>query len=386
MAPQSNYNTCAEPVLTRVRRTVRSIGGALRTHYPAFALGLPLRRDALPVFVYHDVEPERFTQDLEFLHRNHYRTLSLDEFMAAGASKSGRVGRAVLLTFDDARRNFHDVALPVLRKFDARATLFVPSYWMSAAQSLPPDTEQFMTWEQVRASAQSGLVDVQSHGHRHALVFTSDQLLDFANPRTLARYDIYDWPMRNTATGDALGRPPLGTPLYAATPLLSAKGRFLEDPELAAACAELVARSGGPDFFRRPGWAQPLRALVRAASGRSAGRYLLPPAVESLLASEFEQCRYLFQRHLGMTPEFFAYPWMMGSDLSLEIARRFGLRAVFGVALDYARAGDPRLPVRAFGRFKADWLPLLPGAGRSSFLSVAAAKIAGIPGTQHLVH
>ena len=56
--------------------------------------------------------------------------------------------------------------------------------------------------DQVRESANSGLVDIESHAHRHALVLTSGRVLDFANPRTLARYDIYDWPLRNTPAGD----------------------------------------------------------------------------------------------------------------------------------------------------------------------------------------
>jgi hypothetical protein len=75
----------------------------------------------------------------------------------------------------------------------------------------------------------------------------------------------------------------------------------------------------------------------------------------------------------------------MGSPWSLELARRFGLQGVFGVALDFRRARS-RLPVRAYGRLKADWLRLLPGSGRASFLSIAAHKVAGISRTQHLAH
>jgi hypothetical protein len=75
----------------------------------------------------------------------------------------------------------------------------------------------------------------------------------------------------------------------------------------------------------------------------------------------------------------------MGSPQSLQLAQRFGLRGVFGVALDYGRARTT-LPVRAFGRLKADWLRLLPGSGRSSFLRIAVSKVMGISRTQHLAH
>ena len=382
MTSQHESNTCAEPLLTRSRRALRSLLGALRAHYPGFVLGLPLRRGSVPVFVYHDVAPDQFAADLEFLRRNRYRTLSLEEFVATTGRKSQRAGRGVLLTFDDARRNFHDTALPVLKDFDARATLFAPSAWMSVP-ARAADREHFMSWEELRASAGTGLVDVQSHAHRHALVFTSGRLLDFANPRTLTHYDIYDWPMRNTAAGEQLGRPSPGAPIYAAAPLLSATRRFVEDPHVTAACVELVARQGGDDFFTRPGWSATLRG-VHGARG-SCGRFADEAALRALVASEFEQSRELFLRHLGYSPQYLAYPWMMGSPMSLQLAQRFGLRGVFGVALDYGRARGA-LPVRAFGRLKADWLRLLPGSGRSSFLSIAAGKVAGIARTQHLAH
>ncbi len=379
MSTQTQVNTGAEPLLTRARRAARSVSGALRTHYPGFIFGLPLARNAIPVFVYHDVDASAFASDLSFLRRNGYRTLGLEEFVALSSRKSGAPGRSVLLTFDDARKNFFETALPVLRDFDARATLFAPTYWMR-------DTHQFMSWEQIRASLDTGLVDVQSHGHRHALVLTSDRLLGFATPGALARYDIYDWPLRNTLAGDVSGRPLLGTPVYAATPLLSATQRYIEDPGVTAECISFVERSGGAGYFDRPDALLRLRRLHARGASRSPGRFMSPGPFRSLVCSEFDLSREQLRRHLGYAPTHFAYPWMMGSRLSLEFAKQFGIQTVFGVALDYRRARRPALPVRAFGRLKGDWLPLLPGEGRARFVSVAAGKVMGISRTQHLAH
>jgi hypothetical protein len=78
---------------------------------------------------------------------------------------------------------------------------------------------------------------------------------------------------------------------------------------------------------------------------------------------------------------------MLGSRLSLELAKRLGIRTAFGVALDYRRARRRNLlPVQVFGRLKADWLALLPGKGRASFLALAAKKIASFSGIQPLAH
>lgn len=384
----SSDSGSGETLLTRAQRTVRTIGGICRTHYPGFLFGLPLARNEIPVFIYHDVTPSGFAQDLEFLRVNGYRTLGLDEFIARsdrsrGVARGAR-GRSVLLTFDDARRSFYSAALPVLREYGARATLFAPSRWMEPAEQTGADL--FMTWSELRECVESGCVDVQSHSHRHALVHTSDRLVGFASPALLARYDIYDWPMRHTRDGDQLGRPAPGTPIYRAAPLLSAQSRYVESAGLTEACVQLVEEAGGADFFSRPDWALRLRRLHQARAGVLCGEYCNDERFDRLLASDFELARAAFTRHLGYAPSVLAYPWMLGSDRSLEMARRFGIRTVFGVALDYRKARAHALPVRVFGRLKADWLPLLPGKGRSSLLTVAARKIGAFSRIQHLAH
>jgi len=378
------YGPGGEHAFARARRAALGVRNVLRTRYPLFLLGLPASRGEIPVFVHHDVESAAFARQLEFLRANHYRTISLDEFLTAGGRKGGDRERRVLLTFDDARSNFYEVALPVLSSFDARATLFVPSHWMSPAAVTGSDL--FMSWDQVRACAESGHVDVQSHAHRHALVATSDQLIGFASPRLIQRYDVYDWPMRNTATGERLGPPPPGTPIYRAAPLLSAEQRYLESPGLTEACTQCVAESGGDAFFGLPDWPARLHRLYQSRAKVLRGEIMTEPDFARLVSSEFELARQSFQAHLGYAPSVIAYPWLLGSDRSLALARGHGFRAAFGVAVDYRRAGRSGLPLRVFGRLRSDWLPLLPGRGRASFLSIAARKLVTFSGSQPLAH
>lgn len=381
----ARHNEGGEIGFAGARRALRGAGNVLRTRYPLFLLGFPLPRHEIPVFVYHDVEPATFSRELEFLRANGYLTIGLDEYIAAGERKSspGRE-RRVLLTFDDARRSFYEVALPLLRTFDARATLFVPSYWMQPASTT--GSALFMNWQQVRECAESGFVDVQSHAHRHTLVATSNQLIGFATPRRIARYDVYDWPMRNTAEGERLGPPALGTPVYRGAPLLSAGGRFVESPGLTQACTQLVAESGGEAFFSLSNWPNRLLRLYQSRSRVLQGELMGDAEFKALVKSEFELARAEFTAHLGYAPTSIAYPWVLGSRESLEMARRAGFRNAFGVALDYRRARRGGLALPVFGRLKSDWLPLLPGRGRASFLSIAARKVATFYGSQPLAH
>lgn len=385
----SPHTHTPEPLRFRSARAARGLTGLLCTRYPGFLFGLAPAATEIPVFIFHDVEAETFARQLEFLRANGYRTLSLEEFLASSSRKSGaRPGREVLLTFDDARLNFFETALPALRASRSHATLFAPTLWMDGAQL--PGGERFMSWEQLKECAESGLVDVASHAHRHTLVFDSARLAGFATPRLLERYDIYDWPMRHADGGDILGRPIPGSPIYGATPLLSARRRYLESAALREACTALVARVGAEEFFSRPDCYTRLIRMHRALGASHPGRFASQREFVALVASEFELSRAAFEEHLGFAPAAFAHPWGLGSLLSLQMARRFGIRAVFGVATDFgtaratARAGGEPVPV--YGRHKGEWLELLPGRNRARLLPVLARKLAGLAQQQHLAH
>ena len=347
---------------------------------------MPLRSSELPVFVYHDVTAAELARDLLFLQNNGYRALRVDEY--CGGSGGGSGDRAVLLTFDDARRSFFDVALPVLQRYGIPATLFVPAFWVDAAShprgAQTPGCEQFMTWDEIRAARASGLVDVECHGYRHALVPISGRIVDFAAPDTLAHYDIFDYPMRSEAGAERLGFPPLGTPIHEAAPLLSADRCLLEDKSAIRRCQTAVAADGGAAFFARADWPGRLLQAYEARPVRLEPRS--PAALQAMVVAEFERARALFLRELGRAPRFFAYPWWLGSDASLEVARDFGFAGVFGVALDFRRARRRGAALPIFCRYKADWLRSLPGTGRQRLVEIFSKKVRGIGAIQHLAH
>ena len=376
-----------EPLRFRAARAAHGAAGLLRTRYPRFVFGLTPTVGDIPVFIFHDVDTAAFTRQLEYLRTNGYRTLTLAEFLALAARKSGpRAGRQVLLTFDDARLDFYQSALPALRATRSHATVFAPTLWMGTAR--PAASERFMSWGQLRECADSGLVDVASHAHRHALVFESHRLAGFATPSLLERHDVYDWPMRRDGGGDRLGRPAPGTPLYGATPLLSARRRFLESPTLRDACTALVERVGAAEFFSRPDCYSRLMKLHHSRAAALPGRYAREEEFRALVASEFEQSRAAFEEHLGFAPTAFAYPWALGSPLSLQLAWDFGIRCAFGVATDFGRgrALSRRGPLPVFGRTKGEWLELLPGRNRARLLPLLARKMAAFGNQQHLAH
>jgi peptidoglycan/xylan/chitin deacetylase (PgdA/CDA1 family) len=373
--------------MNQLGRRAPTVGQAAKAQYPGFVFGLPLGRGGVPVFGYRDVSPAQLTADLEFLSHNRYRTLSLDEFIEARKARRAPA-RCVLLTFDDARKSFWDTALPLLRAYSARATVFAPTYWMSHLPRHPKDN-QFMSWDQLRECVNTGLIDVQSHGHRRALIYTSGELQDFAAPDSLSRLDTFDWPLRGVDELEELGRPELGTPIYTAAPLLSASSHYLEHSTVTKICRDFV-RGREMEFFARPRqeWQMELRKLHAKYSRRFHGRQAVAPEMFALVQSELERSRDEFCRHLGYRPSYFAYPWTVGSNLSIEIVRAAGIRAAFGMALN---SGDARrcrrLQVPVFSRLHGNWLRYLPGKRRANVFGALFRKVThfGTP-LQDLAH
>ncbi|MBX5461191.1 MAG: polysaccharide deacetylase family protein [Steroidobacteraceae bacterium] len=370
--------------MSAFRRALRTFGRILRTRYPGFLLGLPVRAGEIPIFNYHDVEGPELRGDLEFLAANGYRTLTLEEFLARqGVSRNGH---EVLLTFDDARASVASVALPLLQSFGAHAVLFVPTYWIGELDRRSPEAALFMSWNDVRRCQSSGVFSIECHAHRHALVHTSPHLVGFVSPSMRARYDVYDWPMRDAGGEQQLGYPQLGTPVYAAAPLLSTNRCYLESVHVARACQAHVEAEGGAKFFDSRHAHRALCSLHERGMARDGGRFMDRASLTRLVASEFEQSWDAFARHLRSRPRCFAFPWMVGSMAALRMAREIGAVAVFGCALDYRYERRRDLPVRVFGRLKSDWLRFLPGERRARLTSVLGRKVATFASLQNIAH
>lgn len=85
--------------------------------------------------------PQDFVQQMRHL-AAHYRVVSADEVLHAVRTRRPLPPRAVLLTFDDAYRDFGEVAWPVLRRHRLPATVFVPTAY-------PDQPARVFWWDQL---------------------------------------------------------------------------------------------------------------------------------------------------------------------------------------------------------------------------------------------
>lgn len=105
----------------------------------------------------------------------------------------------VALTFDDGYANFHSQVLPLLRRYQVPATVFVitsligsngpPPFdpWSKKhGRNLNPETWRPMNWAELRECAASGLVTIGGHSHEH-LMATELSRLELAKEARVSR-------------------------------------------------------------------------------------------------------------------------------------------------------------------------------------------------------
>ena len=118
-----------------------------------------------------------------------YQMISMDDLI----NKNYDEGKPyVVLTFDDGYKDNLTVAMPVLKKYGARATIFVNPAYVSD-KSDPESDWGFMTWDEVKCAADSGVFDIQAHTMTHEFIFTSDKVVDYYTPDKFKRYYWLAW-------------------------------------------------------------------------------------------------------------------------------------------------------------------------------------------------
>jgi len=108
------------------------------------------------------IPPKRLEAQLQMLRAMGFTFLTMSEAVAllSGKWRGPVPKRAVVLTVDDGFRSAYTVLFPLLRRYKAKATLFVYTSWLGK-------TSNALTWEQLREMTQSGLVEIASHTVTH---------------------------------------------------------------------------------------------------------------------------------------------------------------------------------------------------------------------------
>ncbi|HJL18867.1 MAG TPA: polysaccharide deacetylase family protein [Sandaracinaceae bacterium LLY-WYZ-13_1] len=110
------------------------------------------------------VTPEAFDAQMRFLAERGL-AVSLAQVQAFVAGRETLPDGACLVTLDDGCISTLDPALPILERHGVPAVAFITTSLVGAnIEELP---ERFLTWDEIRAVAASGLVAIGSHAFTH---------------------------------------------------------------------------------------------------------------------------------------------------------------------------------------------------------------------------
>lgn len=134
----------------------------------------------IPILVYHRLDDERlFTSTTPYAFRSHmhslsrlgWRSLSLDEFEFYATRGSRFPSKSFLLTFDDGYQSILSTGLPVLQEFNFQSVCFAATNFIQDEDSLHESSiaeeNAYLSWTQAKILHETGMIDVQSHSHRH---------------------------------------------------------------------------------------------------------------------------------------------------------------------------------------------------------------------------
>jgi peptidoglycan/xylan/chitin deacetylase (PgdA/CDA1 family) len=123
----------------------------------------------IPVLMYHAIgyeagntarlPKENFKKQMKYLKNNGYVTLTLDEAYDFFAKNKPVPEKSVVLTFDDGYVDNYLEALPILKEFGFKATIFVITDAVDKSKN-------YMNVEQLKKMEASGM-DIQSHTSHH---------------------------------------------------------------------------------------------------------------------------------------------------------------------------------------------------------------------------
>lgn len=146
-----------------------------------------------------DIAIDEFMKQLEFYKADGFHPISINDLQEAAMGKKTLPDKAILLTFDDAYVSFYKVVYPALKLFNYPAVLSVVTSWINGNVSSDFYTKKhFMTWDQIREVANSGLVTIASHSNNLHHYITSNPQGNIEEATFTFAYD----PLTNTYETD----------------------------------------------------------------------------------------------------------------------------------------------------------------------------------------
>ncbi|MBI5446215.1 MAG: polysaccharide deacetylase family protein [Deltaproteobacteria bacterium] len=303
---------------------------------------------SIPVLTYHGVAPGRTI--VPSVLETHLRVLREGGYPALLPAELDSAASGVLVTFDDGFADVWTTVLPLLERYELKATVFaIPGRAgegpRRSPEEVPPFSEReahreasaggahpaFLRWSELQALEASGRVRVESHSYSHRMGWVGDEPVGFHLSSARSH-----WSLAQCTGGDTR----LGIPLYRRGSALGHR-LYRDDAGLRDRLAGWLEERGGAAYLEARGAAR-VGAELRAEAGRhppAAGRWESDDERRRRTLEDVVTAREALEERLGGRREELCLPWGEYDGLTLEYAREAGIRRVYTLERDPNPAG-----------------------------------------------
>ena len=238
-----------------------------------------------------------------------YQMISMDDFLKGNYNKDRNY---IVLTFDDGYKDNYTVAMPILKKYQAKATIFVnPAYFSHESDN---SNWGFMTWEEVEKAETSGVFDIQAHTMTHEFIFISDKVVDYYTPDKFHKYYWLAWMLWpdapnhwNASANRYRDMIPTGYPVF-----------------------EYGRRIANRKFLPNQAYVNYLIEQYKACNGTeytgTHGTYESEEEYREYIHWEIEECKKMLEERLHKSIHTICFPGGGYTDFALEVAQNAGYR------------------------------------------------------------
>lgn len=134
----------------------------------------PLIQLRVPILYYHhisknptsssNVNINKFAAQIKYIHQNNYHVINFAKLRKALAGETTLPSKPVIIAFDDGLKDQYLNAYPILKKYNKKATFFIPTGLLDRSSKPNPS---FMTVQQVRTLSLNRM-EIASHTLTHA--------------------------------------------------------------------------------------------------------------------------------------------------------------------------------------------------------------------------
>jgi peptidoglycan/xylan/chitin deacetylase (PgdA/CDA1 family) len=150
---------------------------------------------AVPILMYHSiaydgsrnflpfvVRPHEFARQMEHLQEHKFSPITVSDFArTVRGERASLPERPIVITFDDGYADFYEHALPVLKRYQFPATLYMTTNCVNALSDCISSAKitgrPMLTWDMLMAARDEGIeIGAHSHTHPQLDVITGAQL------------------------------------------------------------------------------------------------------------------------------------------------------------------------------------------------------------------